>query len=125
MKAFLINPNKLNPIEDFIPERLDWLIKKIIDDKEWSTPIAIAKEHNLVMDGHHRLQASIRLGLKKVPCFVFSYKDIVPYSLREDIEVNSDKIIENFLLSKIYPNKTAKHDLSFPKFKPISLDKLK
>ena len=81
--------------------------------------------HNLVMDGHHRLQASIKLGLIKVPCFIYSYKDIIPYSLRENVEVTSTKIIENFLLSKIYPNKTAKHDLPIYKFKPIELYALK
>ncbi len=125
MKSYLINPKKLNPIEDFIPDRLEWLIKKIKEEGKWTTPIAIAREHNLVMDGHHRLQASIKLGLIKVPCFIYSYKDIIPYSLRDNVKVTSNKIIENFLLSKIYPNKTAKHDLPTYKFKPIELNELK
>ena len=117
MNFYLINPLKLNPIEAYSNERVDWLSKKIISEGYWSKPIAIAKEHNLVMDGHHRLQASIKLGLIKVPCFIYSYKDIIPYSLRDNVEVTSSKIIENFLLSKIYPNKTAKHDLPIYKFK--------
>ena len=45
---------------------------------------------------------AIELGLIKVPCFIYSYKDIIPYSLRDNVEVTSTKIIENFLLSKIY-----------------------
>ena len=125
MNFYLINPKKLNPIEDHIKERVDWLSKKIITEGYWSNPICIAKEHNLVMDGHHRLEASLKLGLNRVPCFIFSYKEIHIYSLRDGIEVSHEIIIKNFLKSKIFPYKTAKHELPSPKFNPLSLEKLK
>ena len=125
MIFYLINPQKLNPIEDHSKERVDWLSEKIISDGYWSKPISIAKEHNLVMDGHHRLEASLKLGLVRVPCYIFSYKEINIYSLRKEIEVNHEIIIKNFLKSKIFPYKTAKHELPSPKFIPISLEQLK
>tara|TARA_A100001388_G_C28455625_1_gene350758 strand:- start:63 stop:440 length:378 start_codon:yes stop_codon:yes gene_type:complete len=124
MNFHLINPLKLNPIEAYSKERVDWLSKKIISEGYWSKPIAIAKEHNLVMDGHHRLESSFRLGLLRVPCFIFSYNDIKIYSLREGILVSHEMIIKNFLESKIFPYKTVKHELPSPKFKPISIKKL-
>ena len=125
MNFYLISPKKLTPIEDHSKQRVDWLIKKIISEGYWTKPISIAKEHNLVMDGHHRLEAALKLGLMKVPCFIFSYKEINIYSLREDIEVNHEIIINNFLKSKIFPYKTAKHELPIPKFKPLNIDNLK
>lgn len=125
MQYFLLNPNKLNPIEDYSEDRVNWLLKKIKSEYEWRVPISVAIEHNLIMDGHHRLESSIRLGLKRVPCFIFSYKDIKTYSLRQGIKVSSEDIIQNFRLSKIYPYKTAKHELPSFAFNPINLKELK
>ena len=71
------------------------------------------------MDGHHRLESSLNLGLIRVPCFIFSYKEINIYSLRDGIEVNHEIIIKNFLEQKIFPYKTVKHELPNKKFKPI------
>ena len=124
MNFYFLNPIKLNPIEEYSEERVNWLQKKIISEGYWSKPIAIAKEHNLVMDGHHRLEFSLKLGLLRVPCFIFSYKEINIYSLRAGLEVNHEIIIKNFLESKIFPYKTVKHELPNRKFKPISLKQL-
>lgn len=124
MNFYLINPIKLNPIEGHSKERVDWLSEKISYEAYWSKPIAIAKEHNLVMDGHHRLESALRLGLKRVPCFIFSYKEINIYSLRDGIEVSHEIIVKNFLDSKIFPYKTVKHELPSTNFKPISLKQL-
>jgi len=124
MNFYFLNPKKLNPIEEFNKERVEFLQKKIISEGYWSKPISIAKEHNLVMDGHHRLEASLQLGLIKVPCFIFSYKEIEVYSLRREIKVNEEIIISNFLKSIIFPYKTAKHKLPNPKFEPLGLEEL-
>ena len=124
MNFYLIDPKKLNPIEGHSIERVNWLSEKILSEGYWSKPIAIAKEHNLVMDGHHRLESSLKLGLIRVPCFIFSYKEINIYSLRDGIEVNYEIIIKNFLESKIFPYKTVKHELPNQKFKPIILKQL-
>ena len=124
MKVYFLNPEKLNPIEDYDSDRVDWLKDKIKTEDIWTTPIAIAQEHNLVMDGHHRLQVALEFNLKKVPCFIYSYNDIEPFSLRKEVKVSSKIIIENFLKSKIFPYKTAKHKLSSPFFEPIKLGDL-
>ncbi len=124
MNFYLIDPKKLNPIEGHSKERVNWLSEKIISEGYWSNPIAIAKEHNLVMDGHHRLESSLILGLRRVPCFVFSYKEINIYSLRDGIKVSHEIIEKNFLHSIIFPYKTVKHELPNTKFKPISLKEL-
>ena len=63
MNFYLIDPKKLNPIEGHSIERVNWLSEKIVSEGYWSKPIAIAKEHNLVMDGHHRLESSLKLNL--------------------------------------------------------------
>ena len=124
MKVYFLNPKILNPIEDFDLDRCDWLKEKIKKEGLWTVPIAIAQEHNLVMDGHHRLQVALSLNLKKIPCFIYSYKLIKPFSLRKEVKVSSEIIIKNFLNSKIFPYKTAKHDLDATFFEPINLGDL-
>ena len=124
MNYYFINPKKLSPIEDHSKERVNWLFEKIKREGHWSKPIAISLEHNLVMDGHHRLEVSLKLNLKKVPCFIFSYKKVQIYSLRQGIKVNYEIIRENFLTSKIFPYKTAKHELPDSNFNPINLKEL-
>ena len=111
-KICLINPNLLVPLENHSEERVKWLQEKVLEDREWKTAIAVAIEHNLIMDGHHRRQVALNLGLKFVPCLFFSYKKIEVKSLRENEYVSSEHIMEKFRSNKkIYPYKTAKHDL--------------
>ncbi len=124
MKVYFLNPKKLNPIEDYDYNRVDWLKDKIKKEDIWTAPLAIAQEHNLVMDGHHRLQVALELNLKKIPCFIYSYNQIEPYSLREEEKVSSKIIIDNFLKSKIFPYKTAKHNLIAPLINPVNLGEL-
>lgn len=124
MKVYFLNPKKLNPIEDFDSNRVDWLKEKIKKEEKWTIPLAVAQEHNLVMDGHHRLQVALSLNLQKIPCFIYSYSLISTFSLRKEVEVSSEIIIKNFLHSKIFPYKTAKHELSIPFFEPINLGDL-
>ncbi len=124
MKVYFLNPKKLNPIEDFDTNRVDWLKEKIKKEEKWTVPLAVAQEHNLVMDGHHRLQVALTLNLKKIPCFIYSYSLINTFSLRKGVKVSSEIIIKNFLDSKIFPYKTAKHELNIPFFEPINLGAL-
>lgn len=122
-----VSPLKLSHIENFSKERVDWLTEKIVAEGLWTTALAISTEHNLVMDGQHRLEAALKLGLKHVPCFFFSYNSIKVYSLRPEINVNGNDIINNFIQNKpILPYKTAKHVLpSLSLSEPLPLKDLK
>ena len=124
MNVYFLNPKKLNPIEDFDANRVSWLKEKIKKEDKWTVPISVAQEHNLVMDGHHRLQVALSLNLQQIPCFIYSYKFIKTFSLRKEVKVSSEIIMDNFLNSKIFPYKTAKHELDNPFFEPINLGDL-
>ena len=60
-----IETERLKHIENFDEDRVQILIQKIERDGAWLKPIYIEKNHNLVLDGQHRLQAAIRMGIKK------------------------------------------------------------
>ena len=108
--AKLVDVQQLRHIENFDPERVEWLCKKILTDRTWTSPIVIDDVNHLVMDGQHRLEVAIILGLKKIPAVCFNYAEVEVWSLRpNEYTVNIDEIISRALSGDIYPYKTAKH----------------
>ena len=112
-KIELININELFPIEGFINERKNKLYKKILNFKIWNTPIIIEKNHNLILDGHHRFQVAKLLNLDLIPCIKINYEDVDIWSLRYDIFFNKNDVIQRAKKGQIYPSKTVKHDFDF------------
>jgi L-serine kinase (ADP) len=122
----MIDPKRLRHIEGFSKQRVAWLKKKVLAEKVWTKPLAIEKTHLLVMDGQHRMEVACALGLRRVPCELFSYDEVEVYSLRKNQEVTPELVVERSLRGDIYPYKTAKH--RFPRELPqlaIPLAKLR
>lgn len=111
ISVILCASDSLKHIEAFDQNRVNWLANKIAAENIWTKPLAVSREHNLVMDGQHRLRAAITLGLNFVPAVFFSYSDICVHSLRPEYTVTVNEIIERALSGNIYPYKTAKHTL--------------
>ena len=107
----LLDVAGLKHIEEFDPARAAWLERKICIEGVWTAPLAVSREHGLVMDGQHRLEAALRLGLKRVPALLYDYAAISVYSLRPGHRVTVEEIIARALARNPYPYKTAKHVL--------------
>jgi len=105
----IIEVKKLKHIEKFDEKRVQLLMEKIKKDGFWTKPLYIEKNHNLVLDGQHRLQVALRLGLKYVPVQGFRYEDIKVWTLRKEEEVSIPKVIKRANDGNIYPYKTVKH----------------
>lgn len=110
----LIEVSSLKHIEGHSPERVEWLKSKILKEGVWNQPIKISREHHLVLDGQHRFEVAMKLGLARVPCQVFDYRDVEIWSLRDDCVVTHDLVIERSLKGDIYPYKTVKHRFRDP-----------
>jgi len=109
MNIVYIDLEDLHPIEGYIENLLPKVMSHTINDNYWLEVIKVEK-HNLILDGHHRFEIAKRLGLKKIPCVVFDYKDIKMWSLRDNVLIkNKEEVINNSLKGNIYPNKTVKH----------------
>ncbi len=105
----LVDVSELREIEGHSPERALWLKDKIAAQGQWLEPLKIEKEHKLVLDGHHRLQVALQLGLSKVPCLEYAYDDVDIWSLRDNEYVTRGEVIKRALEGDIYPYKTVKH----------------
>lgn len=105
----LVNPESLRHIEGFSPKRVEWLTQKILDEGVWTRPLCIERTHLLALDGQHRMEVALRLGLARVPCLLFDYDEVEVWSLRDNHAVSRALVIERSLSGDIYPYKTAKH----------------
>ncbi len=106
----LVEVASLCHIEGFSRRRVKWLAEKILREGIWTKPLGVERDHHLVMDGQHRMEAAIKLGLAVVPALLFSYDEVEVWSLRPGkYEVSGDLVIRRSLSGDIYPYKTAKH----------------
>ena len=110
---FYVKVDSITPLEGYIQSRADQLFEEVCNSGIWTTPIVIDNKHGLIMDGHHRHQVAMRLGLTFVPAVACSYSEVNVWSLRESEVVSVERILQNYKEGIIYPNKTAKHDLPF------------
>ncbi|MCU0689845.1 MAG: hypothetical protein MUF54_00450 [Polyangiaceae bacterium] len=109
MTLRLVDPAKLRHIEGHSVRRVAWLEKKIVAAGRWSKPLAIEGCHHLVMDGQHRMEVAVLLGLRRVPVVTFSYDEVEIWSLRPQYAFTWEDVVARALAGDIYPYKTVKH----------------
>lgn len=109
MKIEMVDPQTLLHIEGFSKRRATWLREKIVKEGRWTKPIALDDQHNLVLDGQHRMEVALALGLKRVPAVRYSYAAIEIWSLRPKYTFVWQDVVARALAKDIYPYKTVKH----------------
>ena len=89
--------------------------EKMLKKEIWEQPICIEKKYWLILDGHHRYNVAKQLGIKYIPCELFDYNDtnLLVWSLRKDLEVTKEFVIDRAISNNIYPYKTAKHKFPY------------
>lgn len=117
----LVPVASLRHIEGFSSKRVTWLVAKMKKEQLWTRPVCLApvkdaagKVVHLVMDGQHRTEAALQLGLREVPAQLFDYHDVEIWSLRPSQEVTVERVIARSLARDPYPYKTVKHRFSSP-----------
>jgi len=124
----LIPPALLIPHEDFDTARLDRLVVEIRAAGYFYPPVLVDRPTRVILDGHHRWQASLRLGLTVVPCYTVDYLNdstIHVISRRPDITVTKQSVIEIARAGKTFPHKTTRHTYDLPEWiEPVPLDRL-
>ena len=109
LKIEMIPVSNLKHIESFSPKRVNWLKDKILKEGVWRKPLSLDMEHYLVLDGQHRMEVAITLGLKFVPAVKYDYAAVKLWSLRKKYEFDWKVVVERALEDNIYPYKTVKH----------------
>lgn len=82
----------------------------------WSKPIIVERDDFIILDGHHRYEAALRLGLTRVPCALVTYKnaniEVSPW--RESESIDHEAVRRAALTGKLMPIKTSRHSFKTP-----------
>lgn len=110
----LICIDKLIPHENFDQNKVDNLSKKILSESRWSHPIIVDNQDFIILDGHHRFNVAIQLGLIQIPCLLVEYDDprISVGSWRNSLFVDR-QIVRHASTSILLPVKTSMHKFDF------------
>ena len=92
----------------------------------WLVPVCIDRDSGLLIDGHHRLMAAIKLGLSRIPCYIVDYQQVALSWGRSRYRTDKQAIIERARQGRLYPPKTTRHKLNLPRLAvPVPLDALR
>jgi hypothetical protein len=113
--------------EQVDPANVQWLCDSIIRAGHWLEPIIVERSQGIVMDGNHRLNAALQLGLYRVPCIQLDYADprvhVWHWQTGQAFEVA--QIFTTIARGEIFAYKTTRHvfDPALPVI-AIPLDRL-
>lgn len=110
-KIAFMSIGSLKPHEEFSEERVEELLRDMLERGVLIKPIAAESRYGVILDGHHRVEALRRLGVKEVPVALVDYDDerIVVRSWREGFSPSKREVIERALKGSLYPYKTTRH----------------
>ena len=71
----LLPVDRLKVHEEVVPVRVDVLVREIRHRGEVEEPILVARDSDVILNGHHRFAALRRIGARWVPAWVVEYDD--------------------------------------------------
>jgi len=125
----LIDASRLHIHEHVQPDLLDRTREEIRREGCLRKPILVADRDFVILDGHHRFQALVQLGCRRIPAYVVDYRsDVVEVDVWPDAvirEVTKDEVIRRGLSGDPFPPKTSRHTVLVPLLdRPIDLKDL-
>ena len=117
MQVDLVPVDSLRPHELTIQKKVDQLEKMTHRWRAYVLPLVVDRNTGVILDGHHRHQVALRLGLESLPCVQVDYLeddsvelDVWPNCGREYI--SKREVIQAGLLGDLFEPKTSRHRLS-------------
>ncbi|MGQ0797605.1 MAG: ParB N-terminal domain-containing protein [Methanobacteriota archaeon] len=125
----LIEIARLRVHERVQPDLLDRMREDIRRDGCLRRPILVADGDLVILDGHHRFQALVQLGCRRIPAYVVDYRsDVVQVDVWPDAvvrDVTKAEVIRRGLTGDPFPPKTSRHTVLIPlSDRPVDLKDL-
>jgi hypothetical protein len=102
----------LKPHEQDIPERVEALMRSLVEDGVQIKPILVDSKTLVILDGHHRVEALKRMGARYVAAVIVDYDDdecIAVGSWREGWNVTKELVRRTGVEGKRLPPRTSRH----------------
>ncbi len=101
--------NLLKAHEEVDKSHVQEIKEALLKDSMQIEPILVENKHNIILDGHHRVEALKDLGFTKIAAYLVSYDDVKLDSWRPEIKLEKAQVIKNALQGKLFPPRTTKH----------------
>ena len=117
MDVELVPITWLRPHEEVKPRNVDTLHEMTLRWSAYTKPLLVDGASGTILDGHHRYQVGIRIGLSRLPVIKVDYLsddsielDLWPASNIESL--TKQEVIDTALSAGLYPPKTTRHRFS-------------
>src|SRR5215469_2575791 len=115
LEITLVDLSRVLPTEEVNPDFVDTLAAGIAASGVWTHPLLIETDSLALLDGHHRLAAAKRIGLRSVPALRVSYGDprVHVESWRPGSVLAPAEIIARARAGHLLPYKSTRHITEF------------
>lgn len=116
MEIVLIQVSELLPHEEVKTKKLEKMIKMVEKRGGIYEPILVDRKTKTILDGHHRYNTAIHLGLSLIPGIEVDYLEdnsikVMSWPGKEDMEITKEKVISMAKSGSLFPPKTSKHSI--------------
>ena len=122
MEIVLIEMQKLLPHEEIKQKNLTKLIDLVKKRGGLYDPILVDRETKTLLDGHHRYNTALHLGLKFIPGIEVDYLEdesiqVESWPGKEKMKITKQSVLSMAKSGNLFPPKTSKHSISteYPK----------
>ena len=118
MEIVLIQISELLPHEEIKQKKLRKLIDLVKKRGGLYEPILVDRETKTLLDGHHRYNTALHLGLKFIPGIEVDYLEdesiqVESWPGKEEIKITKESVLSMAKSENLFPPKTSKHSISF------------
>lgn len=118
MEIVLIEVSKLLPHEEIKQKKFRKLIDLVKKRGGLYEPILVDRETKTLLDGHHRYNTALHLGLKFIPGIEVDYLEdksiqVESWPGKEEMKITKESVLSMAKSENLFPPKTSKHSISF------------
>ena len=121
----LVRIDRLRGHEEHDPSKVDELVEQLRRAGTFDEPIWVARDSWVILNGHHRVEAARRLGLKRIPAWLVDYDgELVDLDRwKPGPPIAKAEVVRRARHGPPFPPKTTRHRLRVelpPKRVPLS-----
>ena len=114
MQVELLPIDSLLPHEQVIEKKVVQLLEVTLKWGCYTKPVIVDGKSGVLLDGHHRHQVGLRLGLRRLPAVVVDYLDddditVSLWPASELESISKQDVLAMGLSDEVYPPKTSRH----------------
>ncbi len=116
-KFALVPIRELRAHERVDERMIEKLVREMSDRKVFVDPIWVDRATRTILNGHHRYHAAKRLGARRIPAYLFEYRDDPSVTLDRwstGPPITKEEVLHAAKEGVLFPIKTTRHRVREP-----------